>query len=77
MDYVKFIYRPLAARAARQVLVGRNRARQSPDRGRFTHADVDGLLKVAWLRYTEDVGNLPAEPTVGSRMNVRLACFTM
>jgi len=32
MDYVKFLYRPLAARAARQVLVGRNRAPQSPDR---------------------------------------------
>jgi len=24
MDYVQFVYRPLAARAARQVLVGRN-----------------------------------------------------
>jgi hypothetical protein len=77
MDYVKFIYRPLTARAARQVLVGRSRARQSPDRGRFTHADVDGLLKAAWLRYAEDAGKLPTEPTVGSRMNVRLACFTM
>jgi hypothetical protein len=77
MDYVKFIYRPLTARAARQVLVGRSRARQSPDRGRFTRADVDGLLKAAWLRYAEDAGKLPTEPTVGSRMNVRLACFTM
>jgi hypothetical protein len=77
MDYVKFIYRPLTARAARQVLVGRSRARQSPDRGRFTHADVDGLLKAAWLRYAEDARKLPTEPTVGSRMNVRLACFTM
>jgi hypothetical protein len=77
MDYVKFIYRPLAARAARQVLVGRNRARQSPDQGRFTRADVDDLLKAAWVHYAEHVGKLPPEPTVGSRMNVRLACFTM
>jgi hypothetical protein len=77
MDYVKFIYRPLAARAARQALIGRNRARQSPDRGRFSRADVDSLLKTAWLRYTEGVGDLPVEPTIGSRMNVRLACFTM
>jgi len=77
MDYVKFIYRPLAARAARQVLVGRNRVRQSPDRARFTHADVDALLKTAWANYAERVGKLPPEPTVGSRMNVRLACFTM
>jgi hypothetical protein len=77
MDYVKFIYRPLVARAARQVLVGRTRARQSPERGRFTRADVDGLLKAAWVRYAEGMGKLPPEPTVGSRMNVRLACFTM
>ena len=77
MDYVKFIYRPLAARAARQALVGRNRSRQSPDRARFTRADVDSLLKAAWLRYAKEVGKLPSEPTVGSRMNVRLACFTM
>jgi len=77
MDYVKLIYRPLAARAARQVLVGRNRVRQSPDRGRFTRADVDDLLKIAWIDYTERLVKLPREPTVGSRMNVRLACFTM
>jgi hypothetical protein len=38
---------------------------------------VDGLLKAAWLRYSKDVGKLPPEPTVGSRMNVRLACFTI
>ncbi len=77
MDYVRIIYRPLAARAARQALVGRDRVRQSPDRGRFTRADVDGLLKTAWNHYAERLGDLPAEPTMGSRMNVRLACFTM
>jgi hypothetical protein len=77
MDYVKFIYRPLAARAAHHVLVGRHRVRQSPDRGRFTRADVDDLLKSAWVHYAERVGKLRPEPTVGSRMNVRLACFTM
>ena len=77
MDYVKFLYRPLAARAARQALVGRNRARQSPDRGRFTRVDVNGLLKTAWGDYAQRVGDLPLELTFGSRMNVRLACFTM
>lgn len=77
MDYVKFIYRPLAGHAARRTLVGRNRARQSPERGRFTRADVNDLLKTAWVQYTEREGTLPPEPTVGSRMNVRLACFTM
>jgi hypothetical protein len=77
MDYVKFIYRPLASRAARHVLVGRNRAPQSPDRGRFTREDVNGLLKQAWVDYAKRTKRLPPEPTLGSRMNVRLACFTM
>jgi hypothetical protein len=77
MDYVKVIYRPLAARAARQALIGRNRARKFPDQGRFTRADVDATLKMAWCHYAEQVGTLPREPTIGSRMNVRLACFTM
>jgi hypothetical protein len=76
MDFVRLIYRPLAGHAARQVLVGRPRAQQLPERGRFTRAEVNGLLKVAWVRYTETVGKLPSEPTLGSRMNVRLACFT-
>ncbi len=77
MDYVKFIYRPLVTHAARHVLVGRNRAPQSPDRGRFMRGDVDGLLKKAWIDYATRSQKLSPEPTVGSRMNVRLACFTM
>jgi hypothetical protein len=75
MDYVKFIYRPLAARAARQAVVVRNW--QPPDQGRFTRADVDGFLKTAWTHYIERADKLPSAPCVGSRMNVRLACFTM
>jgi hypothetical protein len=77
MDYVKFIYRPLASRAARHVLVGRSRGPQSPDRGRFIRQDVDGLLRQAWVDYAKRAKRLPPEPTIGSRMNVRLACFTM
>jgi hypothetical protein len=67
MDYVKLVYRPLAARAARQALVGRNRAQRSPHRGRFSRTDVDTLLKTAWGDYAERVVKLTPEPTVGSR----------
>jgi hypothetical protein len=77
MDYVKFIYRPLTTHAARHVLVGRNRAPLSPEQGRFTREDVDDLLKTAWVDYAMRSVKLSTEPTVGSRMNVRLACFTM
>jgi hypothetical protein len=71
MDYVKFIYRPLAARAAHHVLAGRYRVRQSPDRGRFTRADVDDLLKSAWVHYAERVGELRPEPRDLRHINVK------
>ena len=77
MDWIWILYRPLVARAARQVLVGRVRLRQAPERGRFTRANVDGFLKGAWARYAAETPNLPPQSTVGSTMNVRLACFTM
>ncbi len=77
MDYIKLIYRPLAGRAARTSIVGRNRAPHSPERGRFTRRDVDALLENAWASYARRAERLPPEPTAGSQMNVRLACFTM
>lgn len=77
MDWIRILYQPLAARAARRVLVGRVRSRQAPERGRFTRADVDRFLKGSWARYGAQISSLPPQPTVGSTMNVRLACFTM
>jgi hypothetical protein len=77
MDWVRLIYQPLTARAARRVLVGRVRSRQAPEAGRFTRADADRFLKTAWTRYRERTPELAPQPTIGSTMNVRLACFTM
>ncbi|MDE2135725.1 MAG: L-2-amino-thiazoline-4-carboxylic acid hydrolase [Alphaproteobacteria bacterium] len=77
MDGVRLLYRPLASIAAHRVLIGRLRSRDTAEKGRFTRADVDGLLDAAWMHYRERIGNLPPQPTIGSTMNVRLACFTM
>lgn len=77
MDFVRLLYRPLAKRAARHVLIGRVRAPQSPGEGRFTRDNVDDLLNGAWVDYAMRSKKLSREPTIGSRMNVRLACFTM
>ena len=77
MDWVSLIYRPLTVHAARRVLVGRVRSRLAPERGRFVRADVDGLLKRAWADYLRRTADLPPQPTAGSRMNLRLACFTL
>jgi len=76
MDIVKLIYEPLTRRAARRALLGRMRVRESPECGRFTRSDVTKLLDGGWARYQVASGSLPAQPTKGSTMNVRLACFT-
>jgi hypothetical protein len=76
MDLVKRIYRPMSGRAARRALVGRERLCRSPEKGRFTRDDVTRLLDAAWNRYGGAVEALPMQPTRGSTMNVRLACFT-
>jgi hypothetical protein len=77
MDLVKLLYQPVIAGAARRALAGRVRTRQAPDKGRFTRRDVDGLLLAAWRRYDLAIPDLKPQPTLGSRMNVRLACFTL
>jgi len=46
MDHVKVIYRPLAARAARQVVVGRNRAASLPKPTRCSYDDQTGSFDV-------------------------------
>jgi hypothetical protein len=77
MDIVKSIYAPWTKRAAHRTLAGRVRDRRTPENGRFTKGNVDGLLERAWRRYEGAAADLPPEPTMGSRMNVRLACFTV
>jgi hypothetical protein len=77
MDWTRLLYRPLVTRAARRVLIGRVRSPQVPEKARFTRAEVDECLITAWSCYRERVRTLAPQPTIGSAMNVRLACFTM
>ncbi|MEO8901951.1 MAG: hypothetical protein ABI627_10525, partial [Polyangiaceae bacterium] len=77
IDWVKAFYRPLARRATQRVIAGRIRDRLSPGKGRFTRRDVDKLLEGAWDAYDQAVPTLAVQPTRGSTMNVRLACFTL
>ncbi len=77
IDWVKTFYRPLARRATQRVIAARIRDRLSPEKGRFTRRDVDKLLEAAWHAYDQAVPALAVQPTRGSTMNVRLACFTL
>lgn len=76
-DPLPLFFRPVAAWAGRRALAGRARSPRCPSCGRFTRADVDLLLAEVWRRYDEEAPHLPAQPTVGSRMNLRFACLTV
>ena len=73
---VKILSRRPFRRAAQQTLVGRNRSAGHPERGRFTETDLDRLLSGMWQRYDALSDRLPAEPGLGPKMNIRLACAT-
>lgn len=74
---VQLLYRPLLQSAAYRVMVGRNRSPHDPERGRFTRADVRGILEECWRSFNALAPGVPDEPTVGSRMNVMLAGVTL
>jgi ubiquinone biosynthesis protein len=74
---LKLLYRPVTSRAARASLIGRNRDRNNPDKGRFTRAEVDNILKRVWLTYDQLAPLVPQETTLGNRMVVLLSCVTL
>lgn len=74
---IKTIYRPVTRQAALEGLVGRNRNRHEPNKGRFTRTEVDDILKQAWQTYDQFAPLVPREPKFGNRMNMLLACVTL
>lgn len=77
MNIVKFIYKPVVGWAAHQAIVGRNRDRFNPAKGRFMRAEVDRLLVETWRTFDQLAPGVPREPTVGSRMNILLSCLSL
>ena len=73
----KLFFRPVVGWAARQALVGRNRAPYELEKGRFTKAQVNHLLDQSWHTLDELAPDVSREPTFGSRVNVRLAALTL
>jgi hypothetical protein len=70
------IMKPVSRLAARRALSGRLRSSR-PEDGRFTRSDVTGLVERAWSLFAERGRHLPSQPTLGSRLQVRLACLTL
>lgn len=75
--FFKFIFKPLIRWAARKALVGRNHDPNEPEEGRFTQAEVKRLIDQSWQDFDDLVSDVSHEPTLGSRMNVRLAALSL
>lgn len=79
----KFLFRQLlkhvTQKGAYQILMGRLKAREKPESGRFLRHDVDAILKQSW-RNAEIMlpeAHLDKIPTIGNRQMVFLAVFTI
>lgn len=72
----KLIFRPVVKQAAHHALAGRSRDRYKPGAGRFSHPEITQILDRAWNDFDRLAPSVPQEVTLGSRMNVLLACLT-
>ena len=73
----KFLGKPIIRWAARRAIVGRNRSALEPQKGRFTTVEVNRILDQSWLDFDTLLPDLSREPTVGARLNLRLAALTV
>ena len=73
----KFIGKPVIRWAAHRALVGRNRSRHEPDKGRFNAAEVNRILDQSWRDFDTLLPDLSRETTLGSKLNLRLASLTI
>jgi hypothetical protein len=75
-DPFRLLFPPLTRWAIRRALPGRSRSRQNPAGGRFISADVDRVVARAWQHFDARVHGIPAQPTVGGQLVLRLASWT-
>jgi L-2-amino-thiazoline-4-carboxylic acid hydrolase len=71
------VIRVLVFRMTRRVLTGRLRDTGDPLRGRLTRHEVGVILAGAVVEFARLACGLPDEPTVGSRLCVQLAAWTL
>jgi hypothetical protein len=75
-DPFRVLFPPLTRWAARCALPGRTCSRLDAACGRFTRADAERIVARAWEHFDARVQGIPAQPTVGSQLVLRLACWT-
>jgi L-2-amino-thiazoline-4-carboxylic acid hydrolase len=75
---LKTVLKPVIKRAVQRSLSGRVRSQKRPQKGRFTRADVNNILRQTWLNYDKLAPQAPLkkELTVGNKIVLLLVCFT-
>jgi hypothetical protein len=73
----KSLHKVLLGRASRRTLVGRGRRIAAAEKGRFTKKDVRRILERTWRIFDRLSPEIPREPTVGAKHNVRFACLAL
>jgi L-2-amino-thiazoline-4-carboxylic acid hydrolase len=68
---------PASKWALRRALLGRVRCRHEPQKGRFSAADLNRIHEQAWRNFDMLFGDVPEGATVGTRMNLMLACLSL
>ncbi len=71
------LLRRVVRTATRAAIIGRLRAREDASQGRFTPTEIDDLVDATWRHYEAEAPGLRYQPTLGSRLNSRLACVTV
>lgn len=75
--FFKTLYRVLLRRATRCAIVDRNKCLNSAEQGKFTRAELGQMLQTLWAHYDELAPDIPQEPTLGAKHNVRFACVAL
>jgi L-2-amino-thiazoline-4-carboxylic acid hydrolase-like protein len=75
---VKIVFGSPVRNAARRAMVGRRRFPSRPEAGRFTHRDIDDIVRRSWRGFEPLAASLPlpASP-LGNRMLLLLSCLTL
>ena len=73
---MQLFYKRRTRQALHHALCGRNRARHTPTQGRFTAAEVDGLLEATWRRFAQLAPQLPPAPAPMTQRVLLLAGLT-
>lgn len=63
--------------AIRRTMTGRLRSSTHPERGRLKPREARAILQAGWTEYARLAPTLPPQPTVGSRLLVRMAGATL